>query len=111
MTSVAQTYPQLAIQLAVETGGRGGSTLATRPRSMDALLASRLEQRVEARRRIATLLLLRQCDRPLGEALEDQVVEPTVFGQFHGGLDAIARVAGPGANPEGRRHWCAVTSG
>ena len=50
-----------------------------------------VQQRVVAGGRILQLGALRQRDRALGQAFEDQVVDPALFGQLDGGLDAVAR--------------------
>ena len=42
-------------------------------------------------RRVPALLLLGERDRPLGQALEDQVVEPALLRQLDRRLDAVAR--------------------
>ena len=60
-----------------------------------------LEHRVEPTRRILRASLLRQRDRPLGEALEDQVVEGPLRGQLHRRLDPVAGESGATANPHG----------
>src|SRR6185369_6392188 len=57
----------------------------------------RLEQRIEAGVRLAAACLLRERDRALGEALEDEDVEVAALDELERGLDAIARVAGAGA--------------
>jgi len=44
--------------------------------------------------------LLRERDRALGEALEDEDVEVALFDELERGLDAVARVAGTGAEPQ-----------
>jgi hypothetical protein len=49
---------------------------------------------------IARLRLLRQRDRALGQALEDEVVEVAAFDRFDGGLDAVVRVARAAAKAE-----------
>ena len=58
-----------------------------------------LEHRVEPPRRILRAGLLCQRDRPLGEALEDQVVEGPVCGELHRRLNPVAGEPGAAANP------------
>ena len=59
------------------------------------------EQRVEALRRVAQPLLLREGDGAFRQTLEDEVLETALLGEFQGGLDAISRVAGAGPDPDG----------
>ncbi len=62
------------------------------------------EQRIVAGSRIVHPAELRQGDGALGQALEDEVVEPPVLGELHGRLDPIAGVAGAAADPDRRPH-------
>ena len=64
-------------------------------------LQATLEHRVEPARRILRARLLRQRDRPLGEALENQIIERAVRRELDGRLNAIAGVPGAAANPHG----------
>jgi hypothetical protein len=65
---------------------------------------ARLEQRVEAGVGVAAPGLLRERDRPLGQALEHQHIERAVFGELDRGFDAVAGVAGAGTETKGSAH-------
>jgi len=52
-----------------------------------------LEQRIETAFRVFHAGLLGERDRALAEALEHQVLDVALLGQFDRGLDAIARIA------------------
>ena len=62
---------------------------------------ARREQRIVAGVRVLHLDLLRERDRPLGEAFEHEVVETALFGELHGGLDPVSRIACAGTDPDG----------
>jgi hypothetical protein len=59
------------------------------------------EERVEAGVGIAEPGLLRQGNRPLCQALEDQVVELPMLDEFDSGLDTVPGVSG--AAPDAKR--------
>ena len=59
------------------------------------------EQRIEAGVGIAPACLLRERDGALGEAFEHEVVEVSAGGEVGRGLDAVARISGTGADPNG----------
>ncbi len=52
-----------------------------------------LEQRIVTAFRIFHARLLGERDRALAEALEHQILDVALFGEFDRGLDAIARIA------------------
>ena len=58
------------------------------------------QQRVIAERSIAHLRLLRDGDRALGQALEDEVLDAAIFRQLDGRLDAVAGIAGACSNSD-----------
>ena len=66
------------------------------------------EQRVIAAVRIFHPRLLCQRHRAFAEALEHEVLDVALFGEFDRGLDAIARIAGPGAYSNGS-HLVSIT--
>jgi hypothetical protein len=71
------------------------------PSSRQDGLEPALEHRVEPTRRILGTSRLRQRDRPFGEALENQIVERPVRGEFHRRLDPVGGKPGTAANPHG----------
>ena len=64
-----------------------------------------LQQRIEAAVRILHARLLRQRNGALAQALEHQILDVALFGEFDRGLDAIARIAGAGSDPDGSHHF------
>ena len=63
------------------------------------------EQRIVAAVRVFHPRLLRQRDGALAEALEHQIIDVALFGELDRGLDAIARIAGAGSDPDGAHHF------
>jgi hypothetical protein len=59
-----------------------------------------LQQGVVTELRIAAAPQLRQRDRAFGQALEHQRIEFTALGQFLRGVNAVAGIAGSGADPK-----------
>ena len=72
---------------------------------------ARREQRIVAGVRVLHLDLLRERDRPLGEAFEHEVVETALFGELHGGLDPVSRIACAGTDPDGLHRFTPLTDG
>ena len=70
----------------------------------------RLEEGIVPARRIATPLLLRERDRPLGQALEHEVVDVRTLGQLDRRLDPVAGVAGSRADAHDARQRDAAHS-
>src|SRR6202048_1185742 len=64
-----------------------------------------LEQRVVSAVGVFHARLLRQRDGALAETLEHQILDIALFGEFHRGLDAIARIAGTGSYPDRSPHF------
>ena len=59
-----------------------------------------VEQRIESGVGVRRLRLLRQRDRPLGQALEDEDVEIAALDELDGRLDAVAGIAGAAADAQ-----------
>ena len=62
---------------------------------------AQFEQRVVAERLVLDPRALRQCDGPLGQAFEDEIVETPVSREFDGRLDPVAGVSRAGADTNG----------
>jgi hypothetical protein len=62
---------------------------------------ARPQQRIEPEGGIAQFLELGQCDGPLAQALEAEVSDIAVLGEFDRGLDAVARVSGARSDADG----------
>ena len=63
------------------------------------------EQRIVAALGILHPRLLRQRHGALAQAFEHQIIDLALFGEFDRGLDAVARIAGAGSDPDGPHHF------
>ena len=64
-----------------------------------------LQQRIVAALGIFHPRLLRQRHGALAQAFEHQILDVAFFGEFERGLDAIARIARAGSDPDGSHHF------
>ena len=106
---------------AMATIGLGRGERVRRAEVADELRAGAREhrqQRLDARReplvvagaRVAAAPQLRERDRALGEALEDQVVERAVRGEMHGRIEAVAGEPGAAAESQRPAHRSAIAA-